>query len=254
MSGVIEEAKILRDSAKLQRKRGDALLRRARKQAGEVQLRTLEDGRAAFRTGVGELKNALGALVVDGAEVAEELAETWGALGGMLRRLPEGEDFGLLGDIAPTKDIDLKSEPLSALAAYREGAKVEAAASLSSTYCRLNELKFLLITGEERLGALKPRIRELADSIRERLKIDAKLSDGGWAWADLGDCRALLGDLDAAAAAYNSFIERSETRSPQTTLKILNELATAMNGNEDPEAGTVYEAAKTLEAELAGRG
>jgi tetratricopeptide (TPR) repeat protein len=42
-----------------------------------------------------------------------------------------------------------------------------------------------------------------------------QLGDSGWAWADLGDCMALLGNLEEARRAYSIFIKKAEIKSPE---------------------------------------
>ena len=222
MNVLIEEAKRLRDRAKGRRKRGDRL----RKAGSE------EQAKKVFGDGLKLLEEAENKLKqLDAAQVAEDLAETLGATGGMLRRLGEERHD-------------------EALRAYQEGADVEEDHGLSSTYNRLNAIKFRLLTGRETLAALNPKIESLAEGIEDNLRKDAELSDRGWAWADLGDCQALLGDLQAAKVAYKTFINKAETQSPETTLKVLNDLAEAMTAANDPEAGRVRQAAATLQAEL----
>lgn len=223
MNASIEEAQRLMDRAKVQRKRGDALRKAGRE----------EPAKTAFVEGVELLTEAAQKLESLGAEqVAEDLAESLGAKGGMLRRVgAERQD--------------------EALQAYEDGARVEQEHDLSSTYNRLNAIKFSLLTGE-RLSALKPRIDALAKLIEEKLRTDSQLSDSGWAWADLGDCQALLGNMSAARSAYTTFIDKAEIKSPKTTLAVLNELALSMAESEDPDADRVRNGAETLQMELGG--
>lgn len=224
MRELIEEATRLRDRAKVQRKRGDALSK-----AGNEEL-----AKEAFGGGVKLLEEAADKLKdLDEAQVAEDLAETMGAMGGMLRRL---------GD----------ERQAEALQAYEDGADVEWDHGLSSTYNRLNTIKFRLLTGSANLAELKPTVQTLADLIEKSLRSDSTLSDSGWAWADLGDCHALLGNLSAAQEAYATFIEKAEIKSPETTLQVLNELAQTMKETNDPDAESVREAAATLQTKLTG--
>ena len=103
--------------------------------------------------------------------------------------------------------------------------------------------------------AIRLPSEDLVDLISERLspKPGAPSAEGGWLYADLGDCSALLGDLERARTAYATLIAKSETKSPQRTLAVLTELAAALSANKDPAAGNVTAAVAILTGRLAAQ-
>jgi tetratricopeptide (TPR) repeat protein len=171
-------------------------------------------------------------LAGDENEVLNELVEALGSLGGMQQRL------GLLKDAARS---------------YSEGAHLEDRFNLQSTYNRLNVVKYALLTGEQTLHMLAPRIDELARHIDANLRADTDLSDKGWAWADLGDCLGLLGRQEEARRAYSTFIAKAEIKSPERTLDVLREIASSLRASGDPDAERLQLAVTALQSGLAAR-
>lgn len=224
------------EQAKSYRKKGDAL-RKAGREDGALE---------AYRAGVAALTDALDLLGAEAKEVAamrpplsskqelvlRELVETFGAKGGMLQRL------GLVKEAAGS---------------YSEGALLEQRFALPSTYNRLNAVKFSLLAGEKRLRELEPQIRELTRHIETNLRPGKSLSDSGWAWADLGDCMALLGNPDEARRAYSTFISKAESKSPERTLDVLKEIASKLKESADPDASRLHAAIEVLLSGLATR-
>lgn len=204
----IADAKRLRDRAKSERKRGDAY-----KRFGHTQQSV-----QAFEEGVGLLKESI-ELLKEGAQedAAFDLAESYGSLGGLLRRVGSER----LGE---------------ALEAYMAGAEIEASHKLPSTYNRLNAIKLRLQLGESSLAGASDEINDLAKMIDRSIGIDPEMRESGWAYADLGDCYALLGNLDEATTAYETFIRKAESRSPETTLNVLAELVEALQAHGDEHA------------------
>jgi len=201
--------------------------------------------REAFGAGVAVLKDALDLLEPQAkqikpfatgldeaaAGVLNEYVETLGARGGMLARL------GLLDE---------------ALESYSEGATLEEKFGLPGTYNRLNEIKTSLLAGKATLGAQAKKIGELAARIDANLRANKSLNDSGWAWADLGDCLALLGDVDAARRAYTTFIAKAANQSPERTLNVLKDIAAKLKQAGDPDAPRLREAIAALQSGLAG--
>jgi predicted RNA polymerase sigma factor len=230
----LKEVRELQEQAKTYRKKGDTLRRVGREDAA------LE----AYRGGLAALTGALEILGPPKKQIAatsaplpseletflHELVETFGARAGMLLRL---------------KRLEEASE------SYSEGAALELRFDLPSTYNRLNAAKYLLLAGKKRLRELEPQLRELAAHIETSLIADKSLSDSGWAWADLGDCMALLGKPEDARKAYLSFISKAEIRSPERTLDVLKEIASRLNESADPDAPRLQAAIDILQSGLA---
>lgn len=232
----LKEVTEKQDQAKSYRKKGDALRKAKREDAA----------REAYRAGVTALTDALEMLRPEMTQlmaknpplssnqetVLHELVETFGARGGMLQRL------GLLKEASDS---------------YSEGAVLEQRFALPSTYNRLNAVKSSLLTGEKRIEELEPQIRELAAHIGTVLHADKSLSDSGWAWADLGDCLALLGNPEEARTAYSSFISKAEIKSPERTLDVLKEIASKLKESADPDAQRLQAAIDVLQIGLTAR-
>ena len=237
MLGSLEKAIELQETARSFRKKGDALRKAGRAEEAAVE---------AYRSGLAALNEALELLKVkdemlrtasppvpsDAALDLHELIEIYGSLGGMHQRL------GALAE---------------SLANYAKGAVLEGKFGLASTYNRLNAVKYTLLTGPDTLGSLETRIQTLADVINTSLRNDKSLSDRGWAWADLGDCLALLGRTDEAGRAYATFIAKAEIKSPERTLDVLKEIASKLQSKGDPDASRLTTAIDVLKARLVAR-
>jgi tetratricopeptide (TPR) repeat protein len=216
--------------AEITRSEGDA----ARKQGDETA------AVAAFTRGVAFLNEALEVLNgppwngfrdngedVD-TDVVNEAIEALGARGGLLKRL---------GNLA------------AARASYEEGARHERRFQLASTYNRLNAVKCAIRLGDGLAPSL-PAIREVANSLDETLSGDSAAAERGWTWSDLADCRALLGELDEAATAYQRFIDLSQTQSPGRALQELRDLQAELQRTGDPGAVRVDNAIALLNERL----
>ena len=221
MTDTTAKANKFRERATFQRKRGDAYRKSGRE----------EDAIKAFDAGSGLLRQAISMLKDLDGQVSSDLAGAYGERGGLLRRI---------GD-ARLED---------ALKAYAAGARLEADFNLPSTYNRLNAIKLRVLLGKNKLIDLQDELKELADSIDQSIRNDPDVRKSGWAYADLGDCLALLGQLGDAKDAYAAFISKGERKSPETTLAVLSELAEKMGEFGDPDADRVSGAAEWLESRL----
>ena len=67
------------------------------------------------------------------------------------------------------------------------------------------------------------------------------MGDDGWAWADLGDCRGLVGDLTEAARAYSTFKDKAGVQAPAVTLEVLQNIADALTKRADSESGSRHQ-------------
>ena len=236
MQGPLENAIELQETARSFRKKGDALRKVGREEAAME----------AYRSGLTALNEALGLLKAkddmlraaspplpsDAAPDLRELIEIYGALGGMYQRL----------------DALDKS-----LVSYLAGAGLEERFGLPSTYNRLNAVKYSLLTGPDPLQSFEARIQALADSIDASLRADKSVSDRGWAWADLGDCLALLGRTEEAGRAYATFIAKTEVKSPERTIDVLKEVAAKLQSKGDPDAPRLVAAIDALQTRLVAR-
>lgn len=115
--------------------------------------------------------------------LALSLADTYGRLGGVLRRM---------GDLGQAR------------AAYRKGAELEGdpALQLVNSYCSTNALVLeFLLSGEG---------PEYADRVRAARQTTLAQAEGPrredwWAWAEVAILAVLLGDAEAATGAFERF-------------------------------------------------
>lgn len=232
----LETVRQKQEQAKSYRKKGDALRRVGREDAAQdayqAGVEALTDALKTLRAEPDPVSTMILPLTGDEETVLGELVETYGARGGMLLRL---------------------RSPSEALLSYTEGAALEERFARPGTYNRLQAVKASLLTGDKRLRELEPQIRSLAALIETNLRMDKTLSDSGWAWADLGDCLALLGNTDDARKAYASFIAKAEIKSPERTLDVLKEISIKLKQSEDPDATRLQAAIDVLESRLAER-
>jgi tetratricopeptide (TPR) repeat protein len=230
---ILDQIKELQKQAQLDRKRGDAL-RKANREAEAV---------TAYEAGSAKLSKGL--EVLDAAswqkssDLVAERAEMLGSLAGFAERIYSSEDTARGYE--------------KALARYEEGAKVERDFQLASTYNRVNEIKYRLLSGQRKLSDIEPEIRMTANSLANALRTNQTLSDSGWAWADLGDCWALIGQLDEASRAYATFIAKADIKSPERTLDILTKIAKELDRHQDPGARLISESVSVLEGRLRSR-
>ncbi len=236
MENILNKITEKQDQAKSYRKKGDALRKTGREDAACEAYRSgvaaLNDALEIFRPASNKLAKMNPPQPGERGTVLGELIEMFGTRGGLLQRL------GLLKE---------------AFDSYSEGAVLEQRFDHPSTYNRLNEVKYSLLRGEKSLRKLEPKIRDLATQIETSLRADQSMSDSGWAWADLGDCLALLGNLEEAARAYLTFISKSETKSPERALDILKEIASKLKKSVDPEASRLQAAIDVLQSKLISR-
>jgi len=239
MLAQLETVRELQELAKTYRKRGDALQKIGRESAA---LEAYRGGLVALTDAlkiIGPTKEQIDArsppassLPADLKEGLHELVEIFGTRGGILQRL---------------KLLKEASE------SYSEGAALEQRFGLPSTYNRLNAVKYSLLSGAGRLRDFEPRLRELAVYLDTNLRADKGFSDSGWAWADLGDCLALLGNPDEAREAYLSFISKAEIKSPERTLDVLKEIALRLEEFADPDAPRLRAAINILESGISSQ-
>jgi tetratricopeptide (TPR) repeat protein len=232
----LEGVKEKQEQARSYRKKGDALRKIGREKAACE----------AYQAGVDTLKSVLQQLraepdpvvamsmdlTAEQEIVLAELIETYGARGGMLLRLQSLQSLH------------------KALRSYEKGAALEERFARPGTYNRLNAVKTSLLVGDKHLRDLEPQIRALAAHIESNMRENKALSDSGWAWADLGDCFALLGNTDDARKAYTTFIAKAEIKSPERTLDVLKEIATKLKDSRDPDAMRLQSAIDVLDSRL----
>jgi tetratricopeptide (TPR) repeat protein len=208
---------------------GDSLLRSGERaeatKAYAQALRLLDDVLRGFPDSPVDLNGEALAISPD---VAAKAAELWGERGGILRRQSALED---------------------SRASYARGAAFEESYNLAATYNRVNALKLDLMTGRT-LSELVDDLVKVRTALEERLATDERAADDAWLWADLGDIRLLLRDVDDAVAAYRTFMAKARTDSPGTTLSVLHEVIDKIEKNGDPDFDVLRAATQRVEDAL----
>lgn len=100
------------------------------------------------------------------------------------------------------------------------------------------------------MAEVEHEIRSLEKLLTDQLAKNPELSDSGWAWADLGDCRALLGDVSGAERAYRTFVDKARSKAPNSTLEILREILSKLDETGDSRAVAVRESLNALQRRL----
>jgi tetratricopeptide (TPR) repeat protein len=209
MGSTFDDVAALNKLAALDRKRGEAL-HGAKRDA---------EGLDAYGAGIERLEKARkmleSARSLDAGQFAKHSAETSGSLAGLLRRVGRNDE---------------------AYQCYVDGAAVERDFNLPKTYNRVNEIKYALLTGRSTVADVEARTRTTADELSATLSDPAtqQLGDDGWAWADLGDCRGLIGELAEATRAYSTFKDKAGVRAPETTLEVLTNIENELAKRHDP--------------------
>jgi tetratricopeptide (TPR) repeat protein len=214
MSDVVAARRYEAVSARL-RQKGDAIQQRGdTPQAFQVYEDALEALESALIALGNKPESGPGSTADVPPDEVGKVADLYGARGGLLRRLNRVDE---------------------ALQSYETGAAIERDFGLTATYNRTNAIKLALLSGASTLADAKPELADLQNVLEVRLRSDEQAADDAWLWADLADCRLLLGDESAAEDDYRRFVQKAERRSPVTALAVVRELATALTLRGDPD-------------------
>ncbi len=138
-------------------------------------------------------------------KVGDELIETYGVTGGAYRRRHDFE---------------------KALRYYERGAILEVKLRLDNTYNRVNSIKWSIRLDKKSIDQLQATIRDTLELLeRQTDEVRGSRKRDAWAWADLGDCRALLGDEPGALLAYDRFLDLAGVDDATSPLGVLREIA-----------------------------
>lgn len=189
-----------------------------------MKLQRPESAAAKWTEALRQAERLASGLTAD--DPAADRAEVFGVRAGLLKRL--GKD-------------DL------ALASYADGAKIETAAKLGSTYNRMNEIRAALLLKTTTIGQAEAKLVEVASVLETRLNDpdDTAARSDGWLWADLGDVCTLLGRFPEAEKYYRAFTQMAgnEARITRETLELLLQRVTEAG---DPDAGRVNQGLAAL--------
>jgi tetratricopeptide (TPR) repeat protein len=162
----------------------------------------------------------------DQKTIAWHLADCLGMKGGNHRRLNEVE---------------------LAMTCFQRGRRYEENARLgvNSSYNLVNEITLPIEqrakTAVDQQGALQRAVGALERQVRGDRRVDR------WAWADLGECRLLMGDAKGASEAYDRFVELGDLDSTRSAVTVLRRLAEALAEQDEGTARIVSQGAEELE-------
>ncbi|OYW52364.1 MAG: hypothetical protein B7Y80_19610 [Hyphomicrobium sp. 32-62-53] len=169
---------------------------------------------------------AAGSLSFEQSILLRDFADSLGRSGGLNRRLGN-------------YDAMLKS--------YEEGAKYERLLDSFGTTATYNLVNFL----NARIEAGKVTVQSLRGELTEaESKIDKRTKGAGagkaWDWADLGQCRLLLGDIEGASQAYETYVALADPETVLSTIRVLESLAAKLKTRGEPEADYIGEGIKII--------
>jgi tetratricopeptide (TPR) repeat protein len=148
--------------------------------------------------------------------LATQLADCWGMLGGNYRRL---------GDLKDAQE------------AFERGRVYEKSDRLQvdSSYNLVNAITLPLERGHGlRAADLANDLREAVRSIERQ--VNGKRRTDRWAWADLAECRLLLGERDQALLDYERARDLGDEETTRSIVAVLQRLHSAMRRS-DPTTG-----------------
>ena len=160
--------------------------------------------------------------------VVAEIGETYGLKGGIYRRMHDDN---------------------SAYECYFEGSIYENEKfGIESTYNQLNAIKFALLTQDIKVEELKDRVVKVLLTLTRQIdEIEGTRRMDGWAWADIGDCRTIIGDNEGAIRAYRRFMQLSGADAPKSSLSVLKMISDKLTEKNDPANEGVKSSIRFLE-------
>jgi hypothetical protein len=154
-------------------------------------------------------------------EIAQQLADYWGRLGGMYRR---------------------RAMAAEGIEAYGRGKELEREYKLDESYNRTNWIVLKLLDDPAQLEALQPEIDETTLLIAAQVRGPRR--DEWWAWADLGLLRHLGGQPAEARTAYEQF-QRAGAR-PSDYRSVLSVLEPLRAAFQEPSPELAAELSTTI--------
>ncbi len=146
-------------------------------------------------------------------KLAFQLADCLGMLGGNYRRLNQFPE---------------------ALAAFNRGRAIEESEKLEvpSSYNLVNAITLPLeIDGQ--ISQQEAALERAIAAIERQVKLEERRTDR-WAWADLGECQLLLGDLEGAKTSYKRVLELGNADTFASVVTVLRRLLKVLES--DPKA------------------
>jgi tetratricopeptide (TPR) repeat protein len=147
-------------------------------------------------------------------QLAFQLADCLGMLGGNYRRLDQFQ---------------------KALDAFTRGRAIEESEKLgvASSYNMVNAFTLPLEISGQISSQEKAALVRAVVAIQRQVKLEERRNDR-WAWADLGECQLLLGDVEGARTSYKRVRELGNPDTRASVATVLKRLLKALEA--DPKA------------------
>jgi tetratricopeptide (TPR) repeat protein len=144
-------------------------------------------------------------------KLAFQLADCLGMLGGNHRRLDRFAE---------------------ALAAFTRGRTIEESEKLEvpSSYNLVNAITLPLEIERQSSFQQEAALRRAIAAIQRQVRLEERRNDR-WAWADLGECQLLLGDLEGAKTSYKRMRELGNPDTAASVLPVLLRLEKALESD-----------------------
>lgn len=203
-----------------------------------------------YRDAIGTLRDAIELIDRSGWEsdpslkreernnIAWHLADCLGMMGGHHRRLGQLE---------------------RALEAFERGRQYEKNQQyrIDSSYNTVNAIVVPIESGSRDATSQGAALREAVATLEYQIHSpemgEKSRKRDRWAYADLGQCRLLLGDVREAATAYEDFIRLSNAGEIGSACRVLTSIAGALDKMQDDKARFVREGIGQLEAAIISR-
>lgn len=157
--------------------------------------------------------------------VAFQLADCIGMLGGNYRRLDQLED---------------------AQVQFNRGSRLEAAPALGimSSYNTVNAVTLPLKRGTLSVADQTDELRQAVGTIERQVR-GVRRPDR-WAWADLGQCYMLLGDVERAIGCYRHALALGDDATVQSIRPVLEQLRAALTPRDAAAAERISQVLQAL--------
>ncbi len=188
---------------------------------------------ADIPSAVEALKDAIAAL--DRSPLSDQLLETDAPSGPQKKLAFQLADcLGMLG--GNHRRLDRFSD---ALAAFTRGQTIEESEKLEvpSSYNLVNAITLPIEIDRQTSSQQEAALKRAIAAIQRQVKLEERRNDR-WAWADLGECQLLLGDLDGAKSSYKRMRELGNADTVTSVVAVLRRLQKAMESD--------YKASETL--------
>jgi tetratricopeptide (TPR) repeat protein len=226
LSELLQRIPVAKDEAKLLRDERDyaAAISRLRHAIDEID-----------RSGWDDDVTAESQLDEPQRKIAWHLADCLGMLGGNFRR--NGE-------------LDKAIESFDRGSKYEQDKPYRVGTYYSTVNAIIAPIEGKLRDAASQVEALARAVATIEQQIYEPQRAEEGRSGDRWAWADLGQCKLLLGDFDGARAAYQRFIELGDRESIRSSRDVLIGLQKALIDKHDATAEIVGKGISLLQSEL----